>query len=65
MLKTRKWYSSRVIPDRSTELVVMTDMGYVFEAVYENNKFSISTVVNGKVYFKETDQESLIKWMKY
>ena len=62
-LKKRKWYSTSITPDRKSELIVMTDMGYVFEAVYENNKFLVSVVRNHKVYFEEG--YDIIKWMKY
>ena len=65
-MKTRKWYSTNVKPDRRYNLIIMTDMGYVFEAVYENNKFLVSNVRNDKVYFEEYDnQECIIKWMKF
>lgn len=65
-MKTRKWYSTNVKPDRKINLIIMTDMGYVFEAVYENDKFLTSNVKNGKVYFEEYDnQECIIKWMKF
>lgn len=26
-MKTRKWYSSNIKPDRKSDLIVMTDMG--------------------------------------
>ena len=65
-MKTRKWYSVNIKPDRRYNLIIMTDMGYVFEAIYENNKFLESNVRNGKVYFEEYDhQECIIKWMKF
>ncbi len=64
--KKRKWYSTKIKPDTSIELIVMTDMGYVFEAIYENGKFLISNVRNNKVYFEDSiDQEDIIRWMKY
>ena len=63
-MKTRKWYSSKVKPDRNSELIVKTDMGYIFEAVYENGKFLVSTVRNYKVYFEPwIEQESIVAWM--
>ena len=64
-MKTRKWYSVKIIPDRNFDLIVKTDMGYIFEAIYENGKFLISNVKNYKVYFEEwLDQKSIIEWMK-
>ena len=65
-MKTKKWYStSSIKPDRSNDLIIMTDMGYIFEAVYENGKFLVSIVKNYKVYFEPwVDQDSIIKWMK-
>ena len=64
-MKTRKWYSSKVKPDRNNELIVKTDMGYIFEAIYENGKFLVSNVKNYKVYFEPwMEQESIIMWMK-
>lgn len=64
-MKTRKWYSTSIKPDRADNLIIMTDMGYIFEAVYENGKFLVSNVKNNKVYFEECiGQENIIKWMK-
>ena len=64
-MKTRKWYYTTIKPDRANDLIIMTDMGYIFEAVYENGKFLVSIVKNHKVYFEEwMKQESIIKWMK-
>lgn len=64
-LKRRKWYSTNIKPDVKTDLIVMSDMGYIFEAVYENDKFLVSNVKNYKVYFEPwMEQESIIKWMK-
>lgn len=64
-LKRRKWYSTNVKPDVKTDLIVMSDMGYIFEAVYENDKFLVSLVKSYKVYFEPwMKQESIIKWMK-
>lgn len=51
-MKTKKWYSTSIKPDRSNDLIVMTDMGYIFEAVYVNGKFLVSNVKNYKVYFE-------------
>lgn len=65
ILKKRKWYPVHVKPDKSFGLIIMTDMGYIFEAVYEDDKFLISNVKNYKVYFEEwMNQYSVIKWMK-
>ena len=65
-MKTRTWYSTKIIPDRKQNLIVMTDMGFVFQAVYENGKFYTNIIKNNKVYFEEFEnQDSLIKWMKY
>lgn len=64
-MKARKWYSTTIKPDRPNDLVIMTDMGYIFQAVYEDGKFLVSIVKNYKVYFEEwIEQESIIKWMK-
>ena len=64
-MKTRKWYSTTIKPDRTNDLIIMTDMGYIFEAVYKNGKFLVSNVKNYKVYFEPwVEQEGIIKWMK-
>lgn len=64
-LKRKKWYSVNIRPDCRYNLVIITDMGYIFTAIYEDNKFLITTLRNGKVYYEETiDQESIVKWMK-
>lgn len=64
-MKTRKWYSSKIKPDRNSDLIVMTDMGYIFEAVYEDDKFLVSNVKNFKVYFEPwIEQDDILKWMK-
>lgn len=40
-------------------------MGYIFEAVYKDGKFLVSTVRNYKVYFEPwIEQESIVAWMK-
>lgn len=42
----------------------MTDMGYLFEAVYENGEYHLSDVRNNKVYFERCqNQESIVKFM--
>lgn len=65
-MKTRTWYNTTIAPDRKYDLIVMTDMGYVFQTIYENGKFHTSVIRNDKVYFEEYEnQDSLIKWMKY
>ena len=64
-LKRKKWYSTTIKPDFPYRLIVMTDMGYMFEAIYSDNKFLVSIVRNDKVYFEEwIPQEDIIKWMK-
>lgn len=64
-LKRKKWYSVNITPDCKYNLVIMTDMGYIFTAIYEDNKFLITTLRNGKVYYEETiHQDSIVKWMK-
>lgn len=64
-MKTRKWYSTSIRPDRAHGLIVMTDMGYVFEAEFYGDRFFTSVVRNGRVYFEEAiEQESITKWMK-
>ena len=64
-MKRRKWYSAKIKPDTKCDLIIMTDMGYIFEAIYEDGKFLVSIVKTGKVYFEEwIKQECIIKWMK-
>lgn len=65
-LKRRKWYNtSGTKPDVNCGLIVMTDMGYIFEAVYEDGVYKTSSVSNHKVYFIEhSNQDSLVKFMK-
>jgi hypothetical protein len=64
-LKKGKWYPTAIKPDKTEGLIVMTDMGYIFEAVYEGDKFLVSTVRHGKVYFEESiEQYDLLKWMR-
>lgn len=64
-MKTRKWYPTTIKPDRTNDLIIMTDMGYIFQAIYKNGIFLVSNVKNHKVYFEEwIEQESIIKWMK-
>lgn len=64
-MKARKWYSTTIKPDRANDLIIMTDMGYIFQAVYKDGKFLVSNVKNYKVYFEEwIEQENIIKWMK-
>lgn len=65
-LKTRKWYSAATIkPDRKYGLIVQTDMGYIFEAVYEKGLFLVSERRNGKVYFEPSiNQDSIVRFMK-
>lgn len=65
-LKRKKWYLvDNIKPDCKYNLVIMTDMGYIFTAIYEDNKFLITTLRNGKVYYEETiHQDSIVKWMK-
>ena len=59
------WHPTTEKPYFPHGLIVMTDMGYIFEAVYEDGKFLVSTVRNHKVYFEESiEQECIIKWMK-
>ena len=43
----------------------MTDMGYIFEAIYEDGVYKTSFVDNHKVYFSAySNQDSLVKFMK-
>lgn len=64
-MKARKWYSTTIKPDRANDLIIMTDMGYIFQAVYKDGKFLVTIVKNYKVYFEEwVEQENIIKWMK-
>lgn len=65
MLKKKKWYLCTVKPIWKDGLIVMTDMGYMFEAIFVNDKWAISSVENNKVYFKTSEHpECIIKWMK-
>lgn len=65
-LKRGKWYNTlKVKPDVNCGLIVMTDMGYIFEAVYEDGVYKTSSISNHKVYFIEySNQDSLVKFMK-
>lgn len=67
VLKKRKWYNiynTTVKPDRKCKIIVMTDMGYMFEAVYENGEYYTSVVRDNKVYFERYhNQESIVKFM--
>jgi len=64
-VKTRKWYPTNIKPDRINDLIIMTNMGYIFESIYKDGKFLVSIVKNYKVYFEEwIEQENIIKWMK-
>ena len=65
-LKLGKWYNTlKVKPDVNCGLIVMTDMGYIFEAIYEDGVYKTSSVSNHKVYFIEySNQDSLVKFMK-
>ena len=64
-MKRRKWYSTiNNKPDKSHGLIIMTDMGYIFEAVYQDGQFLVSNVKDHKVYFEPFDNQSIIKFMK-
>ena len=44
----------------------MTDMGYVFEASFNNGIWSLLVSKDYKAYFVVAEyQDSIIKWMKY
>lgn len=63
-LKKRKWYCTAVKPDRKDKIIIMTDMGYMFEAVYENGEYHTSAVRDNKVFFERyQNQESIVKFM--
>lgn len=63
-LKKRKWYHTSIKPDRKRGIIIMTDMGYLFEAVYENGEYHLSDVRDDKVYFERCqNQESIVKFM--
>ena len=66
-LKRRKWYlANNVKPDCEHGLIVMTDMGYVFEASFKNGIWHLLAQRNNKAYFVIVEhQDSIIKWMKY
>ena len=66
IMKKRRWHSTeRIKPDVKNGLIIMTDMGYIFQAIYEDGKFLVSNVKDGKVYFEEwIKQENIIKWMR-
>ena len=65
-LKNRKWYSAYSNnPDRRYQLIIMTDMGYIFEAEYVNGIYLVSVVRDGRVYFEPyKNQECIAKFMK-
>lgn len=64
--KKHKWYNAyKTKPDVSSGLIIQTDMGYIFEAIYKDGKYLVSTVKDGKVYFEEsTYQCDIWRWMK-
>ena len=64
-LKTHKWYPTSVKPKWRSDLIVMSDMGYVFQAFYEKGKFKVAHDMRGKIYFDFDfiNQESIVKWM--
>lgn len=67
-MKKNKWYNaSKVSPDKYDNLIVMTDMGYIFQAEYLNGEWHIY-IENGiihKMYLDRCEnQESIVKWMK-
>lgn len=66
-LKRRKWYlANNIKPDCEYGLIVMTDMGYVFEASFKNDIWYLLAQRNNKAYFViAKHQDSIIKWMKY
>lgn len=62
--KKRKWYSYKNVPPNTISLVVMTDMGYIFEAFYDGENYHLSVVENDKVYFPVYEyQECIFRWM--
>lgn len=64
-LKRKKWYSTNIIPDSQYNLVILTDMGHIFTAIYVDSKFLLFTLRDGKVYYEELiEQNSIVKWMK-
>jgi hypothetical protein len=62
-----KWIDvDTYLPANSEEvsLLAMTDMGYVFEALYYNNKFHCMEVRNNKCYFDSDEMHDCIThWM--
>lgn len=65
MLKRKKWYPTTIKPIWKEGLIIMTDMGYMFEARYNNNIWSLLQVLNHKAYYVSYKyQECVIKWMK-
>lgn len=66
-MKNHKWYNTSLQPDKYNKLIIMTDMGYIFQGEYINGEWYIY-VENGiihKMYLeKYKNQESIIKWMK-
>lgn len=64
-LKRHKWYSAEITPPLGCGYVVMTDMGYIFEAEYQKDGWHLSEVRGGKVYFPlYENQECIYKWMR-
>ena len=63
-MKTRTWYSTQTAkPTRRHGLIIKTDMGYIFEAMYQDNKFLVSVVRDNKVYFEPFNQDSITHFM--
>ena len=63
-MKARTWYSTQTAkPTRRYGLIIKTDMGYIFEAMYQDNKFLVSVVRDNKVYFEPFNQDSITHFM--
>lgn len=67
-MKKNKWYNaSKVSPDKYNNLIVMTDMGYIFQSEYLNGEWHtyVENTTLHKMYLeKYENQESIVKWMK-
>lgn len=66
-MKKNKWYNASVKPDKYNNLIVMTDMGYIFQAEYIDNEWYtyVENTTIHKVYLEKFEnQECIIKWMK-
>lgn len=62
-LKKRKWYKSTITPLQNVDLVIMTDMGYMFHAVFQKGVWCRYQERNYKMYLEPMSVCSIYKWM--